>query len=230
MSIWVVVWMVLSAILLYFTAWTILVLQKQKKGWYAFAKKYKLRYQPNSFLESPSMSGVIDEHTVGIFVGIHASEDARRARKLSAIEITMENRLPTDGAVATSDMVYVVDGLNFKSEIKPQHPDWSDEYVAATNNKSVLQSYLTPERLDHLMKLAKIKNGAVIFIFRGDVMLLRFDTPEPLEKPQMLDKLVKQMIEAAKVLEFSDDLPIGDWAKHKDDALTEADKDKEEDA
>jgi hypothetical protein len=34
----------------------------------------------------------------------------------------------------------------------------------------------------------KIRNGWVILIFRADTFLLRFDTPDPLETQQKLEK------------------------------------------
>ncbi len=207
MSIWFVLWAILSVGLLYFTVWTMFVLHKQKKSWKAFAKKYKLRYQANSMLESPEVKGVLDDYTVGVFMGEHMSPDMRRARKLTAIEVNLNSIMPTEGAIASADMVAVIQELNFKNEIKPDHPDWKISYVAASDNKTVLESYLTKERQEVLTGLMKIKNAAVIFIFRGEVALLRFDTPEPLDSPKKLDQLVKKMIAAARILEFNDALP-----------------------
>lgn len=201
MSIWVVLWLFLSGALIYFTGWTVLILQKQKRAWQSYAKKYKLRYTPSSFLDSPTVSGVIDGYTVSIFVGEHQSEDARRARKLSAIEIGLHTTMAADGAIASADMVPVVQDLGFKTEIKLDHADWPENAIASTENKSMLESYLTDERRDALTKLMKIDNGAVILIFRGDVFLLRFDTPDPFDTPQKLDRIVKQMVSAIEVLE-----------------------------
>lgn len=230
MNIWFVLWLVLSGALLYFTAWTFLILQKQKKAWQVFAKKYKLRFTPGSMMESPTINGLIDGYTVGILVGTHASSDERRARKLSAVEVTLHGTLPAEGVLASADMVAIAQDINLKTEVKPDHPDWKDEYIATTSKKPVIDKYLTRERLDHLTGLMKIKSAAVILIFREDIMLLRFDTPDPLDTPQKLDKLVKKVIEAAKVLEPEEALPKEKRVKKQDEEPEEAQGEKDDDA
>lgn len=221
MSLWFIVWFILSVALLYFLGWTILVLQRQKKSWKAFAKKYKLRYTPNSFMESPAVNGVIDGYRVNILMGEHQTQDARRARKLSAIEINLETVMPADGALGSADMVPIIQEINLKAELKPEHRNWDDSYIAMTDKKAVMNQYLTQERLEVLTKLMKVKNSAVILIFRDEIMLLRLDTPDPLDKPQRLDKLVKKMIETAKVLEAPElsSMPVH---VEEDDSASEA--------
>ena len=207
MNIWFIIWALIAVGLFGFTGWSFAVLQRQKRAWASFGKKYKLRYTPGTAMESPTLSGLYDGYTLAVFVDLHASADGRRARRLSAIEVTLHTNMAADGALASRDMVSIVEALDFKTEVKPEHPKWDDSFICKTSKKAVMDAYLTPERLDHLTKLMSVENAAVIHIFRRDIMLLRFDTPDPIDTPQKLDRLVKQMIAAAKALEVDESLP-----------------------
>lgn len=200
--IWFFLWLILSAILLYFFVWTVYILQRQKISWKEFAKKRGLRYQARQFFATPELNGTLDGHTISIFSGEHMAADMRGTRKLMAIEVSLSGVMPFDGGIASGGMVQVVKGLGLKEEFKPGHPGWSNEYIAASNNKNALKHYLTPERVQALSKLMKLKNVWVVLVFRGDVMLLRLDTPDPLDSTAKLDNICKRILEAAKILDL----------------------------
>lgn len=202
MSIWFFLWLILSGALLYFLGWTVFILTRQKGAWRAYASRHKLRYKPNSFFEAPEISGTIGNHTISVFSGEHMADDARRARKLMAAEVQLSGVMPIEGGVASGGHVDIVQSLGFKEEIRPKHPGWDKSWIASSSNKHVLESYLTPERLDALTSLMKIKSAWVILIFRDDVMLLRLDTPDPLDSGQKLDRLMKKMLQVADTLEL----------------------------
>ncbi len=202
LTFWFLIWLALSVGVLGFAGWTVFVLQSQKLTWQNFAKKYKLRYTAKAFLQSPDVSGTVEGYTVDLFSGEHVAEDFRGTRKLSAMEIKLSSTMPFEAAIGSGGMVPVIRQLNMKEELTLEHEGWSPSFIAASNNKPALQAYMTPERLAALTGLMKIKNSWVIFIFRGDTMLLRFDTADALHEMPKLEKLLQKMIAVARVLEL----------------------------
>ncbi len=151
---------------------------------------------------SPEVTGTIDDHTVTIFSSEHVSPDARGSRKLTAIEVSLNSIMPIVGGVASGGMIPILKLLNLKQEFYPKHPDWNKAYVAAGSNRYVLEAYMSDERVGALCSLMQIKNAWLILVFRGDAMLLRIDMPDPLDNPSKVDKIIKQMVDVAKILEL----------------------------
>lgn len=215
MSFWLVVWAIISITLLFFLAWTIFILVKQKATWKAYATKNKLRFKPNSFFSAPDMSGLVDTHSVSLFMGEHSGPDARFSRKMTAIEIQLSSKIPLEGAIGSGGMVDIIQGLNYKEEHRPKHKDWQKSYIAAGESAGGLQTYLTEERVGAITDLFKVKNAWSILIFKDDVFLLRIDTPDPLFTNDKLDKLIKKMMKAAQLLE----LKKGESARIKEEVV-----------
>ncbi|MAE51462.1 MAG: hypothetical protein CMH27_06605 [Micavibrio sp.] len=201
-SIWFYLWGLLSAGLLFFSAWTFLILFQQKKAWRHFAKKNKLRYRNSAFMSSPQVNGVYNGYTVGIFTSEHETERGGTMRKMTAIEVEMDSRMPIDGAIGSGGMVKVVQALNFSEELSPSYDFWSTEYIIRSQDKRVLERYLTEKRAHALVDLMKKKNIWVIFIFKGQETVLRIDTPSPFENEKKLTQTIDMMIEVAKILEI----------------------------
>lgn len=202
-NIWFFIWFLVSICILGFAGWTVLTVQQQKRTWRGFADKYKLRFKPSAFLQTPDVSGTVEGYTVSLFSGEHVAEDFRGTRKLSALEVKLSSVMPFEGAIGSGGMVSVIRQLDFKEELKPAHESWNTSFIAASNNRSSLELYLTPARLAALTDLMRIKNGWVILIFRGDMLLLRLDTADPLTDMAKLEKLLQKMLEAARVLELT---------------------------
>lgn len=202
MNIWLALWIVLSVTMLGFLVWSLMIAFRQKRAWKAFAEKYKLRYVPGRMMQSPEMDGTIEDYKFNFFTGEHVTPDIRATRKMTGVEITLASSIPTEGCVASGGMIPLLKSLNYKVEITPQHESWSKAYSAQGVNRNALEAYLTDERVQVLTKLMQITNVWLIFVFRDGRALLRLDTPNPLDTPEQLDKLVKILIKAAKVLEL----------------------------
>ncbi|MFN3701174.1 MAG: hypothetical protein ACK4VI_06595 [Alphaproteobacteria bacterium] len=129
-------------------------------------------------------------------------EASANTRKLSAIEIEMESKLPINGAFASGGMVSIVQTLNLSEEYKPDFSFWNSEHICRCDDKHIVQAYLTEERAKVLTEVLKRKNTWGIFIFRGDDTLLRIDTPEPFDNIEKLTKVIDTLIAAAKILEL----------------------------
>lgn len=202
MNIWLILWFILASSLLCFFVWTFYILVRQKAAWKAYADKRNFRYKPGSFMGSPEVAGTIEDHTVTIFSSEHISPNARGTRKLTAIEVSLNSIMPIVGGVASGGMIPILKLLNLKQEYTPKHPDWNKAYVAAGSNRYVLEAYLSDARVAALCSLMQMKHAWVILVFRGDAMLLRVDMPDPLDNPSKVDKIIKQMVDVAKILEL----------------------------
>lgn len=202
MSVWFFIWLGLSLALLYFMVWTLYILYRQKRAWKAYAAKMKLRYTPRNLLDSPQISGVAYGHTVALFSAEHATTDARGGRKLTAIEVTLKSPSPFDAILASGGMVEIGRSVNLGGEIKPGSKDWSPEWLAAASSALALEAYLTPERVEALVSIMKIKNAWIIFVMRGGTTLLRLDTSDPLDAVGKIDRILKRLTDIAAVLEL----------------------------
>ena len=202
MTIWLFLWGLLSAGLLFFTGWTLLILLQQKKAWRQFAKKYKLRYRNTAFMSSPQVNGMYKGYAVGIFTSEHETERGGTNRKLTAIEVEMDSRMPIEGAIGSGGMVRVVQSLGYSDEFKPEYDFWSTEYIIRCEDKRVLTRYLDKDRARALADLMEKKNTWVIFIFKGADTVLRIDTPSPFDKLEKLTDTIDEMVEIAKILEL----------------------------
>lgn len=204
MSIWIILWMVVSAALIYFSAWTSLIVLRQKREWQAFANTHKLRFQSATLLTPPKMNGAYQGYEIAFFPSEHQTADSRGLRKLTAIEITIKSVIPCGGVVGTGGMVPIIQELAFPEELRPQHKWWNPTHIIKTDNTAMIEAYLTDERLKALMTLSKVKNLWMIFIFKGKDTILRIDTPDPLETKTKIEKILHIMIETAKTLELAE--------------------------
>ncbi len=221
MSIWLVFWIILSLVLLGFLGWSLYVLQQQKAVWKAFSSKHKLRFKSNALMEGAEMQGSIESYKISYFTGEHYTADARGVRKLTAVEVSLNSVMPIGLGIASGGMVALVKELGFKTEIRPEHESWSKAYIAAGDDRQVLEAYLSDERIEALAKLMKIPNIWVVLIFRSERMLLRVDTPNPLSSQEYIEKLTKLLLKAADALELKE----GESRKLKAEKLSKETKD-----
>ncbi|GJL85172.1 MAG: hypothetical protein DHS20C02_09470 [Micavibrio sp.] len=174
----------------------------QKRSWRSFAAKNKLRYGIGKAFGAPEITGSFDGYKIAVLTSEHATPDARGSRKLTAVEVALKSEMSFPGVVGSSGMVPLVQSLNFGGEIHPEHENWDVSYIARSKNEAAMEGYLSKERLDVLTSLMKVKNFWVIFIFQEEGTLLRIDTTDPLQAPERLEKLVKKLISAARILEL----------------------------
>lgn len=202
MNIFILIWVALSLFLLGFWFWSNWVLFKQKQVWKLFAQKRKLRYYGGKMFDSPEVAGTYQDFEVLAFTAEHDTGDGRVGRRLTSIEVTLHSSLPTSGAVASGGMVKLVEDLHFQAEFRPDVPGWDNSYIVRSRDNAVMKAYLTERRVEALVKLMKIKNAWIILFFTGGRGLLRIDMPDPLYDPRQIDQLMKQMVEAARVMEL----------------------------
>lgn len=205
-----VMWILISTFLLGFWFWTTYVLYKQKSAWKKYAEKRKLRYVAGGFYDSPGIEGVVDDYTVAIFTADHSHLDERSQRKLSSVELALKSAVPVSTYLATGRMVGILKQMLLPQEYRPEHMGWDDSYAICSTEQAVAEAYFTPERLDAILSLTKIKNLWVVVLFFDGRGLLRIDLPDPVVDERRLDILMKKLIEVAGVLELKkgEDLTI----------------------
>lgn len=192
----------LIAFLLGFWLWSIYVVLRQKRAWRVYADKRKLRYHEKGLLETPSVSGIVDDYGVSLFASQHGELDGRSQKFLTAIEVTLHTSLPTSCVVASGGMVTVAETTGIPYEFKPVQRGWDDSYAVRAQNLGMVRTYLDEGRLGKLISLMRVDKVWVIFLFLNSKGILRVDTPLPMESPKQIDLLIKQMINVAKALEL----------------------------
>lgn len=151
---------------------------------------------------SPQVSGVYKDHPIWLFTSEHESERGGANRKLTAIEVELDSRMPVEGAIASGGMVGIVQELSYSDELVPAYKCWKGDYIIRCTDRYILSEYLTEARAEALSSLMDKKNFWIIFIFKGNDTILRVDTPEPFESLDKLTKTLDIIIEAAKTLEL----------------------------
>lgn len=202
LSLTFLLWFSISLFLVCFWVWTIYAVLKQKKAWKFYADMKKLRYHSNGFLETPTINGLVNDYKISIFASEHSELDSRFDRRLTAIEVSLQTRLPAMAAVASGGMVPIIETLDMHQEFKPTEKGWDDSYVIRTNDREIVQAYLNDKRLQKMINLMKKEKAWLVLIFVGDYGLLRLDTPLPIDQPKEMDKLINELTEAAAVLEL----------------------------
>ena len=202
-------WFLISAVLLGFWFWTSFLIFRQKAAWKLYAEKRDLRYNSNGFYETPSMNGAVEGYNISFFTSEHSELDARSERHLTAIEINLHTGLSVATAIASGGMSMIVDTLDLHKEYRPSNKDgkrkdWDNSYVIRTQDVSYMHEYLNDKRVDSIIRLMKIDKAWVIILFFEETGLLRLDTPLPLDTPQKVDAIVKQLVELARSLEMGE--------------------------
>ncbi len=203
-SIWFLLWLFLSLTLLYFFGWTLLILYKQKRAWKLFAKKRDLRYEGGKFSDAPSMAGDIEGYEFSFFPAQYEIGDIRHNRKMTAIEVTLKNKPPFEGFVASGLLVETIKLAELPHEFTPEHEKWKGDSLVVTDNVAAMSSYLTSDRQEVVTRWMLKNNIWFLIGFRNDVYVLRIDTPLPMDNPKKINALVKMILKDIPSFEVSD--------------------------
>jgi hypothetical protein len=189
---WIFLWVVLSLFVLGVFAWSMFILQEQKKAWYNFAKKTGLTYKAGKFTDAPIVTGMVKQHKVTFFTDSLRTQDIRGRRFVTTIEIEMGSGMATTAVLATPDYSDFLAPLQFPQTYQPAGP-WNAAYIVKTRNKDVLASYLTPERAKIINSLFSTKGLSSIFFFDPQDSILRIETPDPLRQADRLENLARRV-------------------------------------
>jgi len=203
---WVIVWIVISAIILGVFGWSVKILQEQKKAWEAFAKKAGLNYTAGKFMEPPVVSGIKDGRKITFYTDVQQTNDIRGQRFITAIEVEFGTGLPATAAIATKEYANFVSALRLEETWRPQEgADWDAGYIVKTENKYDLDKYMTPERMRILKSIFSKGNSMALFFFHDREAILRIETSDPLRNADRMEKICQGVLHAAKGLAPTDE-------------------------
>jgi hypothetical protein len=204
-SIWWLLWFVLSAVLLGATVWSLIILFRQKKAWEAYAKRKNLTFNKGNFSGSCEMEGTIDGFHVSFFSATQQKEDSRKNRQLTVMQLTLPKPFINAIGAGTAEMLPF---LNSLTEVSP-HPLESDKWDSKNNhlftkNKQAVEQFLTPERLTILNNILKMKNSDNLILLEEEQGVFRFETSNPMTELETIDKLVAKLMVSIKKLVSSE--------------------------
>lgn len=194
------VWFLISAVLIGATVWSASILLKQKRAWESFAKKHRLVFEKGRFFSSPTVSGHMEGFRVALFAAERQALDVRQRRMLTAMEITFPAGLIDGGAVGTEEMLPFLNSLGALHPYMPENASWDKSLHFYARNDDTIKTWLTDERVAHIMAIVGTKNSDNLLMFDDTQALIRIETRDPLADSDKMEKALLRLIKHAKGL------------------------------
>lgn len=200
MNIWFLLWVFLAVFIIGLFGWSFHILLRQKRVWTQFARANNLAINRKSLFASVSVTGMLK----GIPFYLYSEEQivnqngGRRFRTI--IQMELPGPMPAPGIVASADAANFARGLNLRQSYVPPYEFWNKNIVLMSDNVEALKAYLTEERCKSLNAVMTIKSIAAIFIFDDANVYLRFETADPFDNLDKLQRFVDKASGHAKIL------------------------------
>jgi hypothetical protein len=202
-SIWILLWLALSAIILGASGWSSYILFRQKEAWRSLSEKHKLTYTGGRFMGPPSLEGFIDKYRISLFTAERQSPEVRNRRFVTVVEITLPEGLIDAGAAGTPEMVTFMEGLTNLSPMAVDTPKWDVKNRLFARSRSAMRLFLTEERMEHLIQLLATRNADIIVLFDDNQAIVRLETTDPILDATKAEKVIKRLILHADGLKIS---------------------------
>jgi len=222
LSIWWFLWFVLSFVLLGTTAWSLVILFKQKKAWQEYAKRKELVFTKGTFSGPCQIEGSIDEFHVTCFTATQQKEDSRKNRQLTVIQLTLAKPFVNAIGAGTAEMLPFLNSLELITPHSLKHEKWdSKNNHIFSQNKKAIDKFLTPERIVVLNNILKLSNSDNLVLLEEEQGVFRFETSNPLTEVDKIDTLITKLM--ASIIKLRpDDKELSALQKlYKDEAPTE---------
>ncbi len=191
---WILLWIVLSAILLGSTAWSLRILLKQKAAWEAFAKSKSFTFKRGTFMGPAEMSGVIGDYKLAFFTAEREAADVRTRRFVTVIEIDLAEGIVDGAVLGTQEMLPFMQSLELIHPYEIEGNGWEKGMYAFIKNDDVVKAYLTPDRLETFSSIMKTRNADVLVVFHDRQLVVRLETADPMQDAEKIDKIVKRIM------------------------------------
>lgn len=189
---WIFLWIVLSAILLGATLWSLQILLRQKKAWEAYAKKKSLAFNKGTFMGPAEINGQIGDYKISFFTAERQQTDARRRRYVTALEIELSEGIVDGGIAGTQEMLIFMQSL---TKVHPYPVDgWQAGHYLFVRDDAVAKAYFIPERLETLETILKTRNADSVIVFSAEKLVIRIETSDPMQDAEKIDKIVTRLI------------------------------------
>lgn len=191
---WVFLWIVLSAILIGATLWSLQILLRQKAAWEQYAKTKKFTFNRGTFMGPAEMSGVIGDYKVSFFTAERPGVDVRTKRYVTVMEIDLIDGLVDGGVAGTAEMLTFMQSLDKLHPLKIDHPAWEEGLFSFVRHDEVTKAFFTAPRAEALVQILKTKNADVLFMYNDKEVVIRLETSDPMQNADKIDKIVKRTI------------------------------------
>jgi hypothetical protein len=173
-------------------AWSLVILLRQKNAWRAFATKNNLEIGQSKYLSSPLINGLYKGNPFILYSEEQQTGDIKGKRYRTIIQFLLPP-MACYGIVASPEATSFAATLNMKEGISLPAETFNPASVVFCNDKEKLLPYFTADRVKALNALMNIPNFAIVFIFDEKEAFLRFETADPLDNAERLDKLVAKI-------------------------------------
>ncbi len=200
---WIFLWVVLSAILLGATFWSLKILLEQKGAWEKFAREKSFVLNKGTFMGPAEMNGVIDDFKFAFFTAQRGGDDIRNRRLMTVMEINMLDGVVDGGAMGTQMMIAFLQSLDKLHPFKIDFAPWDAGHFVFARNDDNVKKYLTPARVEALSQILKTKNADVVVLFNDKEVLVRLETSDPMKNADKLNKIVNRQMALMNQLRLS---------------------------
>lgn len=191
---WIIIWVVLSAIVLGASLWSLQILFRQKRAWEDFARKRGLSFKRGTFMGPAEISGTIGEYTVNFFTAERQTEDMRGKRYVSVIEIAVKDGLFDGGVAGTKELQTFMQSLNAIHPYAVKREGWEQSHAIFVRNDAVADAYFTDEKLDLFAQVLGTRNADVLIVFNNEETIIRMETSDPMLAAEKIEKVVTRQI------------------------------------
>ncbi len=198
--IWKIIWLAISAFVIFITTWSLSILFKQKKAWKEFAKKYKMRHLSGGFFDSPEIKGRVYGHDFHIFTAKHSVDDERRKKYRTVIEVRFKNNAGIKGVFATGELTPIAEYINLPEKPDVNYAGWNSEILFSTNDAKKFKKYLNQDRAKIINDISNIKNSDMLFLYDIDNVIFQIHMPNPLDDVRKIERILKKLAAAADIL------------------------------
>lgn len=199
--LWWLLWVLVSGVILGVFFWTTRALIEQKKAWRAFARKRKLKVREHGFLQSLSLSGVIDDNELILASEERPAQDIRGRKFVTMFQFKLPVRMPAPGGVGSGEYLMFMRNMSSKFRLKLTYADWDENSIeVVTDDRDRMEPYFTLERMKVIDTLIKQKGVSVLFLFDEREAYLRLETIDPFLNQEQLDKLIDKLTPMLRVL------------------------------
>ncbi len=198
--IWKIIWLAISAFVVFITTWSLSILFKQKKAWKEFAKKHKMRHLSGGFFESPEIKGRVYGHDFHMFTAKHGVDDEKRKKYRTVIEVRLDNNAGIKGVFATGDLVSIAEYINLPEKPDVNYAGWNPDILFSTNDAKKFKEYLNNDRAKVINDISNIKNSDMLFLYDTDNIIFQIHMPNPLDDVRKIERILKKLAAAADIL------------------------------
>ncbi len=183
------------------TAWSLIILFKQKRTWEEFAKRHNLVFVKGKFSASPSVEGTMDDFSISMFSATQQQEDSRKNRQLTVIELICAKPFFNGVAIGTPEVLPFLKSLDLLSPHPLNHEKWDSKHNHIfSRNKKAVEKFLTEERIVILNNILKLSNSDNIVLLDDDKGVFRFETSNPLTEIDKLETLTIKLMKSIEKL------------------------------